>query len=60
MKTKFKVGDVVKDRTGSSGIVSRIEEWDGFVWYEVAFAHGVRSCSGSDMESGDDQPADRP
>lgn len=38
----FKRGDKVIDRSGYSGTVVAITEWEGSCWYDVRFFSGVR------------------
>lgn len=37
---KFKVGDLVVDRSGFEGSITLVTEWRGSRWYDVRFDRG--------------------
>ena len=38
--TKFNRGDLVKDRDGYKGTITKVTEWEGSTWYDVRFVGG--------------------
>lgn len=49
----FKRGDKVIDRSGYSGTVVAITEWEGSCWYDVRFFSGVAVRYDSDLRLDD-------
>lgn len=42
LKTKFKIGDLVKDNIGSERLIGIVISFDGLYWYNVLFQNGVK------------------